>query len=39
MNRTALALTALLLVTGCAFLVDRSEPIEGFYQCQKAGCL
>ncbi len=39
MNRAALALSGLLLITGCSFLIDRPEPLDGFYQCQKAGCL
>jgi hypothetical protein len=40
MNRTALVLTALLLVSGCAFLVDRGPDDLGRYaQCRKQGCL
>lgn len=40
MNRTALALTALLLITGCAFLIDRGpEDMSRYTQCQKRGCL
>lgn len=39
MNTTAITLTVLLLLTGCAFLVEPMQTNDRFYQCQKTGCL